>query len=362
MEAKNTHADGPPADRQRRARAVLACAAAALLLLLAVSLHDARSAAWRDTNYGGRLERLRLRLQAAGPERRLVVALGTSRLEQGLYGRSIEGELGKRLGRSVVIANFGRAGNGPCCSMLTWRRLRRDGVRPDLLVVEVLPALVSLNVSGGDLEAEKFPETCLSWADLDVIERYASARRPQARRIWLRELPGHVYEHRGELVARFAPSLVPPTQLPDSGLVFEEMPENPDDDAAWHTPERRRRALELSRSIYAGILSHFRLGGTNCEALRDLLAECRRDAVPVALLLMPEGATFRSWYAPGVIEEVRAWLDELRAEFGVTVLDAREWMEEDDFEDSHHLTRDGARRFSQRLGAEHLLPLLRSLP
>jgi hypothetical protein len=340
---------------------VLACAAATLSLLLTASLRDAGSAARRDPNYGGRLERLRLRLEAAGPERRLVVALGTSRLEHGLYGRSIEGPLGERLGRPVVIANFGRAGNGPCSSMLTWRRLRHDGVRPDLLVIEILPAYFSLEWSGIDLSEPMYPEARLSWADLEVIERYA-VRRPETRRNWLRELPGHLYERRVDLLRRFAPRLAPLTERPDSGLVLEEIPEDSGDAAGWRDPERCRRALEFAHGEYASVLSRFRLGGVNCEAIRDLLAECRRDGEPVALLLMPEGPTFRGWYAPGVIEHVRVWLDELRAEFGVAVLDAREWMGEDAFLDSHHLTRTGARRFTERLGREHLLPLLRSLP
>jgi hypothetical protein len=46
-------------------------------------------------------------------------------------------------------------------------------------------------------------------------------------------------------------------------------------------------------------------------------------------------------------------------EFGAAVLDAREWMPEEDFADSHHLLAPGGRRFSVRLAEEHLLPLLR---
>jgi hypothetical protein len=246
--------------------------------------------------------------------------------------------------------------------MLTWRRLRRDGVRPDLLVVEVLPAYFDSRLSGCDLNEKVYPETHLSWDDLDVIERYVADRRPQARRDWLRHLPADPYERRLDVINRLAPGLLPLAERTNFGRVVEEIPENPNDTAAWLSPERRREALDFARRQYAEGLSNFRLGGVNCDALRDLLTECRREGVPAALLLMPEGPTFRSWYAPGAIEQVRRWLDELYTEFGVGLIDAREWMDEDDFFDSHHLTRAGARRFTQRLGEVHLLPLLRALP
>ena len=58
---------------------------------------------------------------------------------------------------------------------------------------------------------------------------------------------------------------------------------------------------------------------------------------------------------------VQTSLDELAAEYGVPVLDAREWMTEDDFSDSHHLTCAGATRFTERLAVEELAPWLRGL-
>jgi hypothetical protein len=276
----------------------------------------------------------------------------------GLFGRSLEGPLGRELGRSVVVANFGRPGNGPCCSVLTWRRLRRDGIRPDLLVVELVPTFLSVEKAGTDLNPIQYPEPTLCLADLDVVELYAGDRRPNVRRDWWLELPSDLYERRLDLMSRVAPGLVPLERRVHPGLVAEDYPENPNDAPS---PERRRRALEHAAG-HASMLSRFRLGGVNCQAVRDLLADCRREGIPTALLLMPEGPTYRSWYAPGATEQVRRWLDELQTEFGVAVIDAQEWMEEDDFLDSHHLTRAGARRFTQRLGEERLLPLLRALP
>jgi hypothetical protein len=53
---------------------------------------------------------------------------------------------------------------------------------------------------------------------------------------------------------------------------------------------------------------------------------------------------------------------QLGAEFSVPVVDARQWCPDEDFLDPHHLTPDGARTFTLRLGSEVLAPLVRGEP
>jgi hypothetical protein len=74
---------------------------------------------------------------------------------------------------------------------------------------------------------------------------------------------------------------------------------------------------------------------------------------------MPEGPAFRSWYGPGAWPRVRGLVDGLGREFGARVIDARCWMPEDAFSDSHHLLPAPAAVFTARLGREAIAPLLR---
>jgi hypothetical protein len=82
------------------------------------------------------------------------------------------------------------------------------------------------------------------------------------------------------------------------------------------------------------------------------LACCRRERIPVVLILTPESSEFRSWYTPACWMATANLLDELRATYGVEILDARSWLEDDDFFDGHHHDVSGATKFTTRLLAE----------
>jgi hypothetical protein len=49
----------------------------------------------------------------------------------------------------------------------------------------------------------------------------------------------------------------------------------------------------------------------------------------------------------------------LTRKYGTPVINARDWLGEDDFLDSHHLLVEAAGKFTHRLAEEALLPLLR---
>jgi hypothetical protein len=308
----------------------------------------------KDPLYDCRLERLRR--CAAGGEPRRVVMLGSSRTLVGFKAAGLEGPLGDALGRPAAAFNFGVAGAGPLTELLTWRRLRRDGARPDLLLVEVLPPLLNASVPPAELNADRLPTDRLRWSDLPLLERFA--HRPGLRCDWGRARLAPFYTQRLALVSRAAPGLLPlPARLnaaweldPSGGLPMTYVD---------FTPAVRRRALGHAREEYRPYLTDFRLGGPACEGLEELLARCRRDGVPAALVLMPEGPAFRGWYPPGACRAVGDWLAAATERHGATLIDAREWMDEDDFIDSHHLLPEAAERFTLRLVHEGVVPLLR---
>src|SRR5205814_10407198 len=73
--------------------------------------------------------------------------------------------------------------------------------------------------------------------------------------------------------------------------------------------EYRRKTTEMALSQYDEFCASAQLGAEAVQALEALLAQCRREAIPVSVVLMPEGPPFRALYSP----EARAALDGLLA-------------------------------------------------
>jgi hypothetical protein len=120
----------------------------------------------------------------------------------------------------------------------------------------------------------------------------------------------------------------------------------------------RAKGVARARAEYVHSLNTFRVSPVPDRALRDLIEECGAGGIAVGLYLMPEGGEFRGWYPCSTRRQIDDYLAGLRAEYGVPVFDATDWIDEADFSDSHHLLPRGAKAFSKRLGAECLRPWL----
>lgn len=328
------------------------------LLQLGVGLaffarHPGRS----DPEYWARLERIRSRTGPAAGNPLTLFIFGSSRPQLGLRACLLEPLLSAELHRPVVAMNFAVSGGGPLTELFAWRRLERDGVRPDRVLIEVHPALLNACYPPGwELKEAIWPLYRLSWSDLAFVERHAGATRPGLRGAWVRSAAGSLHHERVRVVSELAPQLLPfgfrlvAADLDPSGQVrLEDQPLKPED---------RVPALAKARREYELGLQSFR-PGPGYEHLRELLTACREDGIPAALFVMPEGPVFRSWYGPGAWQAVQKCLDELAADFGVPVLNTREWVGEDGFTDSHHLNFTGATRYTERFSAEKLAPWMR---
>src|SRR5262249_25747976 len=96
----------------------------------------------------------------------------------------------------------------------------------------------------------------------------------------------------------------------------------------------------------------FHLSNTAVQAMNDLLALCRQERIPVALVLMPEAGFFRAMYSPTPRTGLDAFITELSRRWEVPVVDARNWIADDGFWDGHHLVPHAADAFTDRLGRE----------
>jgi hypothetical protein len=72
----------------------------------------------------------------------------------------------------------------------------------------------------------------------------------------------------------------------------------------------------------------------------------------VVLLLMPEGSAFQALYTPAARPGIEAFLADLSRSRHLPLIDARHWIDDDGFWDSHHLLPDAADLFTDRWARE----------
>ena len=90
----------------------------------------------------------------------------------------------------------------------------------------------------------------------------------------------------------------------------------------------------------------------NAAAVRESLQLCRERGVPARAVRMPEGSAFRGMYPKEARRLVARYVAELERDFGPVVIDARGWLDDAEFGDSHHPLSCGATAYSRRLAAE----------
>jgi hypothetical protein len=286
------------------------------------------------------------RIVASEPDRPLLLMLGSSRTEQGFEARRLEG-LNDPDGRAFVTYNFGLPACGPMNEGLYLREMLEGGIRPRLLLVEFVTPL--FNEPHKKIVSEELwtPGTWLSVTQLVRLWPYLT-HRGQKTGEWLE--------------ARVAPWYAARPQLQNTLLQHLRCDEAdrvdfPHDAWGWQVPEPVARVelekrWEKANNQYRASLHRYRVGRGPRRAMRDLLRLCRREKIPVVLVLMPETNLFRIGYRPAGLAEARRLVEDLRDGFGVDLIDATGWVHDGLFADGHHLRAEGARIFSDRLRGE----------
>jgi hypothetical protein len=312
----------------------------------------------RDPEYAARERRLR-QARAAAPHRPLVVALGSSRTLMAIDARRLSETPGENGEPAPLVFTFGVPGSGPMMETVCLRRLLAAGLRPDLLLVEVVP--MGLNRRGDRPEEERQLDPARLRIDEVAFLLGGYYDRPDLA--WPRWLLARVlpcYRHQAELRAELGLDVYRGRDPEDKTGAL--------DDHGWQpfgerlTPRQRQERTAFALGQYEDCVSNFRLAPGTERALRDLLDLCRREGIRTALVLMPEGPAFRALYPAGTRVAIDAFVRGLAGEYGAPLIDARTWADElgeTAFWDSHHLHADGAAFFTERFGREVVRPLLR---
>lgn len=300
----------------------------------------------RDDAWQRKLRRHRQRMKD-DPTPFVVAQVGSSRTAVGLCGEEAEPLLSRHLGRPTFVFNLGQSGAGPITTLLSVRRLLDDGVRPDLLLIEVFPPL--LTEQQGQEEALGVSAAHLTPNDVVLLSRYAHRERPWLAAEWLSEQAVPASTHRLALLTEAMPLLLRAQQRRDR---FRQMRPS-----GW-VPERpppleaqRRRAATLGD--YGVWLRDFRPSPRLLAVVEETIELAQSEGIRVGLVLMPEGPAFRALYPAAGWAEAYASLERLAKRREVSLIDLRECLDEEDFFDSHHPYPCGARKAARAL-AERL--------
>jgi hypothetical protein len=314
-----------------------------------IGLALAAQSLWlRDPMFGDKLVKLRQRIAerttTVGPPATVVV-VGSSRTCFAVRGDVMEGVFDAGGDRRTTAFNFGIPAAGPITNLLTVRRLLASGDLPDLFVIEVMPPLLGDRGTGPPEHPFLAPQR-LRHDELDIV--LADGFPPDVAGQWWDAELTPWYGMRFPLLGRVARPWLPWQLTYSCGRQA--------DATGWLrpvldsvTPAEYRYGVDRAAREYFGLLNMLRFDTPAFQAVWATATLCREHGVPVVLLLMPEGSDFRSWYPPHVEDDLTARIGELSRQTGATVIDARRWLADDAFSDSHHLLPAGATRFSERL-------------
>jgi hypothetical protein len=279
-------------------------------------------------------------------DRPFVLMLGSSRTDQAFQASRLSGQLAPD-GRPILAFNLGVPTVGGMHEMMYLNDLLDEGIRPRLVLVECVSTHLIRSQRGLQSEEHFTVPAWISGHQLLFLQRYFTNRR-RAFTEWLesRLTPWYgfrwaVHEHlRGEhyILRPFDQSRRPID--PWGWRLLRDLPD---------TPDARMWRWACAYRMYGETLHNFHIGPKPAKALSDVIARCRKEKIPVALVLMPVTQQFRDLYCPEGRAELENYIAQLRLRFNLDIIDATDWLDEEDFDDGHHAMISGAEKFTTRL-------------
>jgi hypothetical protein len=335
------------------ALALFACSQVALTLYL-----NRQKPEVRDPAFGLRILSLKARL-AEKPGAPLVLVLGSSRVLNGFSPADMRVHL-KQTGSEPLIYNFAFSGSGSVRELMTFRRLRAEGIKSEWMLIETWPVLWPED--GTFAERRIIEQDDLRWIDTPVYLRYM----PGKIELLSKSIKGNLLpllSYRSRLLHATARVFLPHQQVTQFDGEYQDW--DPFDGTGWlpchkhpETPEELWEEVVKGRWYTYPLVNPLRVSANSDKALHDLLDECRAAGIKIALLLMPEHSECRRWYSPQAQNLVSSYLSGICKEYGISAFDTRDWSPDGDFADFCHMVRHGAKPFSERFAREVMQPWL----
>jgi hypothetical protein len=313
-----------------------------------------RRPALRDPLYYSKEDRLAERLAQDEPGRITIVAIGSSRTANAFHPPTVEAGVRSATGRPCLAFNAAVLGRGPMFQPLQLRRLLARGIRPDLLIVEIVPSLYAAH-DGKPSEIGHLRPDRLTWEEVEALAEFGFSDEDY-RREWRKSMLNPWFSFRIQLIGLLQPKWTPPQ-------VVQERAKFPDP-TGWQpysekmTPEKYEKGLAYARSGHFENLHNMKVGEPAVVALQEVFEICRRERIRVVVALVPEGSEFRSWYGPVAHSTTDRLIDIARDGADGRVIDARDWLPDDSFADGHHMLDSAAPIYTARLVKELIMPAL----
>ena len=262
---------------------------------------------------------------AENPGRPVAVVIGSSRVALGFAPESLPNPASP-----VLWFNLAHFGSGPVMNHVVLSRLIDSGIRPDVVVFEVMPVFY---VS----ESYSFLANFVTWRDLLSLHHRTSPFeldwcyvRSRATRV--RDLLRAADPYEG---AR--------SQQPFGGppISIESV-----------TDEDRKAKIGVQFEALGRAAGAMEIRSEAIGALAGALNLCRAEGITPVLVFTPEGREFRKFYDPIGLAQFEEQVAEVARQHETRVIDARDWLHESDFMDSHHTLLRGTKKFTERLVAE----------
>ncbi len=304
-----------------------------------------------DPTYAEKSERLSA-LVKNHPGRPLWVVLGTSHVEFGLRLWAAEDLLSGS--NAPWIFNFGLSGAGVYRQSVVLKRLVADHLKPQRVGIELMGPLMGRD---DEMFADD-PRLAMRARRSELDDLCSHSSKPdEIRADWKESRLNPCYEYG--------------MRLPDQTLTLRLLPipgirhfESHAYDAwGWCTgvpqsePEDRYRAgfKAAAGEFVKDFSGNFAISKAVDGELRAALDLCRKEGIEAFLVRMPEARDFQAIYTSQANTALANYVEQIKNEYHVPVIDARSWFPEGkDFLDGHHLNAISAQAFTRQFVQELL--------
>jgi len=306
------------------------------------------------------------------PEDIDMVFLGSSRFVEGISSAEVRRVLRSqcKASESWTVLNAATLAGDQVAAEHVFGLLRKAGVRPRFLIVEVSPETLSRHTEWLNHHLLQF----LRWEDLPSWAGQIWKTGLTVRTLGLRLMPLIYYRttllhaagigpdpvRRWDVIGRLAPASPADDDSSREPLDLQELLRPPDQKPS--SPELQAFFEKSAQfTVPPRWLRDYRPEGRNVAALERVLSECRSLQIDVILIGIPVTTPHRQLYTPAIESAYRTCLDRLCRNYACRFVCCRDWMPDVLFYDNHHLSIEGKRSFSRMLALRVLVPRLNEL-
>jgi hypothetical protein len=287
-----------------------------------------------------------------------VVLMGSSRVQCDLDSTLLMNRAQAALGRTPGVLNLGLAGATPQANYWLLKNVIRPDKQPSLLIYGT--SEYEFNPNGGRIPSWNYADELATVADYG--QAFPDATRSlDAQMAFLLGRVWHLFRYRERLhdiLLDVSAADAPEGAERSAQELYGFLPLN---------HEMRPVDVRKIREVYTGRPGHlqdYTVAGYQAARFEQLLALAQARGIRVIVINMPITTIQEGFLSPADYAAYRAYLRDVTSRFQIPFYDYNDhalWQEPTDFADPNHMNRIGAKKLSQRVSQEVVLPALEAL-